>query len=391
MVIRPIKLGGKDAYDIYFSGLKKRFYMVNLGNHIFSGSFSKDLTLESAQYQPTKNKQDFLQIPDQQNNNSLANLYINYTQLSPLFDQFFVAKNTSLFKTLRMLPGLASLTLNYKTDALMFNGITSILHNQPASYLTLFRNQQPVVGDLKDVFPSTTALSTSFALSDVKKFRDDLNKFHINAGLITDKSNLFNKIKSETGVALNTEFGNLLAGEFAVITTKFDEKFGIIALKDGSAVRPLMVDISKMINDDIGQFKYDKIPYYLLGDAFNVFTHPYFMILDNYLIIANSTNELASYKDTYQNHKFLNKTAGYNDFDNLLAGRSNVAFFLHFRNVFPILKRDMKPSFSALFDPENKAGNRFYALSWQFSAADSDFYTNFYMRLAKIDSLTTIN
>jgi len=391
MFIRPVKLGAKDAYNIYFKDLKRRFYLVNLGNHIFSGSFSKALALESAQYQPAKSKQDFLQIPDQQNSNSLANLYINYAQLSPLFDQFFAAKNTSVFRTIRMLPALASLTLNFKTDALMFNGITTILHNQPASYLTLFHNQQPIAGNLKDIFPSTTALSISFALSDVKKFRDNLNKFHINAGLTADKNNLFNKIKSETGIALNTEFGNLLTGEFAILTTKFDEKFGIVALNNGSAMRPLMVDISKMVNDDVGQFKYDKIPYYLLGDAFNVFTHPYFMILDNYLIIANSTNELASYKDTYQNHKFLTKTAGYTEFDNLLAARSNVAFFLHFRNIFPILKRDLKPTFSPLFNPENKTGNKFYALSWQFSAADGEFYTNFYMRLAKSDSLTTNN
>jgi hypothetical protein len=111
-------------------------------------------------------------------------------------------------------------------------------------------------------------------------------------------------------------------------------------------LRPLMVNISNMVNDDVGQFKYKKLPFYLLGDALAYLNHPYFMILDNYLILANSTGELNSYKDSYLNHKFLNKTTGYTDFDNLLAERSNVAFFLHFRNIFPILKRDMKPAFS---------------------------------------------
>jgi hypothetical protein len=387
MVISHITLGGKEAYHIYFNTLKKGFYLVNRGNHILSGSFSKDLAVLSAQYKPAKDDKDFLQIPDQQNTNSLANLYINYAQLTPLFDQFFIAKNTSLLKSLRMLPALGALTLNYKTDALMFNGFTNIQRNKAANYLTLFSNQQPVEGRLKDIFPSTTALSTCFGLSDTKKFAADLNRYHANANVDAEKAELFSRIKKETGIQLNKEFYNLLTGEFAMIITRYDEKLGIIALKDGSTMRPLMVNISTMANDDVGQFKYNKLPFYLLGDAFGILNHPYFMILDNYLILATSINELDSYKDSYLNHKFLNKTTGYTDFDNLLAERSNVAYFLHFRNVFPILKREMKPSFARLFNTENNGPNKYYALSWQLSASDRNFYTNFYMRLNKTDTI----
>lgn len=391
ILISMENLAGKEAYNIYFTDLKKRFYLVNRGNHILSGSFSKDLALQSAQYQPAKGQQNFILIPDQQNSNSLANLYINYAQLTPLFDQFFKTKNTGVFKDLRMLPALSALTLNYKTDALMFNGFTNIQRNQPASYLTLFRNQQPVESKLKEIFPSSTAISSCFALSDTKRFTTDLARYYVTAGLSTEKTDLFKQVKSETGVQLLSEFDKLLAGEFAILTTRYDERLGIIAVKDGSQLRPLMVNISQMVNDDMGQFKYKKLPFYLLGDAFSVLDHPYFMILDNYLILANSVNELNSYKDSYLNHKFLNKTTGYNDFDSLLPERSNVAFFLHFRNMFPILKRDMKPAFSGVFNPENNTENKFYALSWQFSASEGNFYTNFNMRLNKPDTTGTNN
>lgn len=391
MIIKNIILGKKEAYDIYFNDLKKRFYLVNRGDHIFSGSFSRELALQSALYQPVKTGNDFLQIPDQQNSSSLANLYINYGQLTPLFDQLFVSKNTALFRELRKLPALAGLTLNYKTDALMFNGFTSIRENKLSSYLSVFRNQQPVVRHLKDIFPSTTAYSACFALSDTKRFMNDLDSYDNNAGWNAEKTDLFARVKSETGVQLNTSFNNLLTGEFAIVTTRFDEKLAIIALKNGMQMRPLMVDISKMENDDIGQFKYDKLPFYLLGDAFGVLTHPYFMIIDNYLILANSTRELDSYKDSYQNHKFLSNMPAYTDFDNSLAERSNVAFFLHFRNVFPLLRRDMKPALSTIFDPGDEGRNKFYALSYQFSAADRNFYTNFYMRLNKADTTDVDN
>jgi len=391
MLINSINLGGKQAYGIYFNDLKKRFYLVNRGNHIFSGSFSRELALQSARYQPAKNTIDFLQIPDQQNSSSLANLYINYAQLTPLFDELFVSKNAGFFKELRKLPALAGLTLNYKTDALMFNGFTNLRENKLSSYLSVFRNQQPVARHLKDIFPSTTAYSTCFALSDNRRFMDDLAQYDANAGFSAEKTDLLARVKSETGVQINTSFNKLLAGEFAIVTTRFDERLAIIALKNGVQMRPLMVDVSKMVNDDIGQFKYDKLPFYLLGDAFGVFTHPYFMIEDNYLILANSTKELDSYKDSYLNHKFLSHMSAYTNFDNLLAERSNVAFFVHFRNVFPILRRDMKPAFSAIFNPGDEGPNKFYALSYQLSATDKNFYTNLYMRLSQADTVNTDN
>jgi hypothetical protein len=41
IVVNTLNLAGKEAYNIYFNDLKKRFYLVNHGNHILSGSFLK--------------------------------------------------------------------------------------------------------------------------------------------------------------------------------------------------------------------------------------------------------------------------------------------------------------------------------------------------------------
>jgi len=54
---------------------------------------------------------------------------------------------------MRLLPALAALNLNCKSDALLFTGFTNIQHNLPSGYLTLFVNQQPVVNHLKISFP----------------------------------------------------------------------------------------------------------------------------------------------------------------------------------------------------------------------------------------------
>ncbi len=279
------------------------------------------------------------------------------------------------------MPGLATLSLNYKTDALMFNGLTTIQQNEATSYLSLFTDQQPVTNHLKDIFPSTTAYSTSFAVSDPLRFSADLGKWYSLAGLNNEKMQLFKKVKAETGANLQTDFNNLLSNEFAIVTTRYFEKFAIISVKDGSKLKLFLMNMSSMTDENRGQLNYNKLPFFLLGDAFSVFRRPYYLIIDNYLIFANSMNELNSYYDSYINRKFLSKNDQYNQFDNLLAVRSNVAFFFNFKNAEQLLKRDLDPDIYDTFKTNEPGWGNFYAASWQFTAADKNFYTNFCMRL----------
>ncbi|TSD67216.1 hypothetical protein FFF34_007405 [Inquilinus sp. KBS0705] len=387
MVITPLKIADKKGYTIYFQSLKKRFYLLGNEENIFSGSFSKDLIAQYANYKPDKNKQSFLLLPDQQNSSSLANIYINYEQLNPLFAQLFKNQNTDIFKSFRLLPALAALNLNYKTDAIMFNGYTNIQTSQKQTYLSIFTNQQPVINHLKEIFPSTTAYALTLAVSDPALFSSDLASFHLRAGLKTEKEQLFSKVKAETGMNINTEFAHSLGNEFAVVNTRYQERLAIISVKDGSKLKPLMTNISGMISDDIGQFNYTKLPYFLLGDAFSGFRKPYFRIIDNYLILANSIRELETYYDTYINRKFLNKTDTYNSFDNLLAERCNVAFFIHFKNAQQILKNELKPGFYDAYKNDSLTWKNFYAASYQLTATDKNFYTNFCMQQSPVDTV----
>ena len=376
-------------YDILIKAINKHFYIIKKEDNIFVGSFSRSLINQSILYRNDKGINIFIPLPDQQNSNSLANLYINYRQLSPVFDQFFTNKNTDIFKSFRLLPAVAALSLNYKNDALMFNGTTSFT-SHTFSYLNLFANQQPVVNQLKDIFPATTAYSINFAVSDPQKFAADLSQWHIKAGVSKEKEQLFGKIRQETGMFLKTEFEHLLSNEFAIVTTRYQEKYAIVSVKDGSKLLPLMMNISTMTNDNMGQFNYEKLPFFLLGDAFSIFRKPYFMIIDNNLVLATTPSELVSYTDTYINRKFISKTARYNEFNNLLAERSNVAFFMNFKNAQTILKRDLKTSVYDAFENNQPGWKSFYGAAYQFTSSDKNFYTNFCMQLNSIDT-TSVN
>lgn len=381
LLVTPIREGGKHGFNIYINTLKKRFYLIIKEDNVVSGSFSKELIEQSATYINKNDTPGFVLLSQQQNVNSLANLYINYKQLFNLFNVIFKNSDIDILKNLPLLPGSAALSLNYRSDALMFNGLTNIRPNEATGYLNLFSNQHPVTNHLKDIFPSTTASGINFAVSDPIEFETNLFQLQVKTGSNKAKDLLFNKIKAETGISLKTEFNNLLGNEFAVITTRYFEKYAIISINDGSKLKLLMTAACTMANENMGQLNYDKVPFYLLGDAYNIFKRPYFIIIDNYLILANSPGELNSYYDVYFNRKFLSKNEQYNQFDNLLSDKSNITFFFNFKNSQEILKQDLYPSFYNTFITNKPGWQDFYAASLQLSASDKSLYTSFSMRL----------
>jgi hypothetical protein len=386
ILISPLVVDGKQGYAIYSGALKKRFYLLNKADGIYIASFSKELIEQSARYTPKKGKINFMALPNQQKDNSLANLYVNYNRLDLLLGTLFKNKNTEVFKSFKLLSAHAALNLNFKSDALLFTGFSNVLKDQPAGYLNLFANQQPVVTQLQNIFPSTTAYSMSFAVSDPKKFKADLSDWQVKAKMQTEKDSLFTKVKAETGLNLITEFNNELGHEFALVTTRYQERFAIITLNNGSAFKPVMVNISQMSTADIGQVSYNKLPYFLLGDAFSQFNHPWFIILDNYLVLANSQSEIKSYYDTYQNQKFQSKLTQYNQFNMLTSERSNVAWYINFKNAQPILKRDLATTFYTNLQRDETGWKNFYAASYQLTASDKNFYTSFCMNLNQADT-----
>jgi len=301
--------------------------------------------------------------------------------MDALFAQLFTNKNTAILKSFRLFSGSSALSLNFKNNALMFSGLTDVQKNMPQAYLDLFINQQPVVNQLKNIFPSSLAYSITLGVSNTVKFNSDLSQWQVKARSQHEKDSLFNKVKAETGISLIKEFDQLLGNEFAVVTTRYQEKLGIILVKNGSNLKPIINNISSKLTDNTGQFNYNKLPFFLLGDAFSIFRRPYYMILDNYLVLANSTNELASYYDTYINRKFLSKISEYNQFDNLLAERSNITWLINFKNTQTELKRDLNTGFYTAFDANEPGWKNYYAASLQLTSSGQRFYTNFCMSL----------
>ena len=387
LIITPLNVGKEQGYIIYISALKKRFYVLSKANNILMASFSMALINQSIGSN-NKNNSFYVLLSDQQNANSLASLYVNYQQVSLLLNQLVKNKSSDIFDLFPQFNGSSALNLNYHSDALMFNGATYVKPGKKG-YVDLFTGQQPVINHLKDVFPSTTAYAATFSISDVEKFKSALNDYQQEDGLKVETRKLFSQVKQETRATINQSFYGLSGSEFALVTTRYLEKFAIITTIDGSKLKTLLTTISTMTTENIGQLNYDKLPLYLLGSPFSIFKRPYFMVVDNYLILANSMAELNSYSDTYINRKFLSKNDRYDQFDNLQAGQSNLSFFINFKNAYSVFKNNIDYDINNFKEGENNWGS-FYGASWQLTAADKNFYTNFCLKLNADTTANTV-
>ncbi|MFD1255292.1 hypothetical protein ACFQ3S_00660 [Mucilaginibacter terrae] len=382
--VKNINIAGKNGYEVTIDSLKRHFFLAEKGKDIWMGSFSMPLLQKGLTY-ISDEKPSLVWLPAQQGG-TLGNLYVSYTQLNPLLNQLYQTGNTDIWKLLKLMPATTALSLNYKSDALMFNGFTT-LDKKVFSYMSLFTGMKPVKNDLKNIFPITTAFSNDYAVDNVKRFLSLISNWQKKTGLSKDAVKLFNQIKTETGVQIDKEFNNLVDNEFAVVTTRFQERLGIIKVKNGALLKPLFNNISTMLDEETGQFNYNQVPLFLLGDVMAPFRKPYYMILDNYLILANTPRELSNYKENYLNNAFLSKGDEYIEFNNLLAQQSNICFFVHFKNAGNVFKRALKPAYAKIY-LQQPGFKSYYAAAYQLSGSDQEFYTNLCLKLNMPDTVS---
>ncbi|MGI4021016.1 MAG: hypothetical protein ACRYFA_05880 [Janthinobacterium lividum] len=372
------KIGSKTIQKATFPALKEVFYITN-NAHVLAGSFSKALLLNFLDERVENKVSNFTQISDQRNKNSLANLYVNYTQFPVLFKQLFRYQNDDFFRLINNFQATAALSLNFKSDALLFNGYTKT-DTTAVTYLNIFIRQKPVTNTIKAVYPINTASAVSFAYGNTTDYLAALYKWQIKLHHNLKANTLYNQIKKETGITIQTAFNKQLGNEFSLLTTAENEKLAIIKVKNGSELEPYLRNLSVDANSMHMRLKYENLPFYLLGEPFLHFKQPYFVLIDNYLVLSNSENGIEHYLNNYQHQHFLNEDGQYYNFDALLAEQSNVSFFIHLPNSFHSLKKQLQPKFAQLFDQKNSSWKNYYAAALQFTASESSFYTNFYLQ-----------
>lgn len=381
--LSEIRISKKQKYgaallEINSSELMRPFYLC-LDRGIARGSFSADLLSQSVDKKAKKISQAFIKEINTGLNkdaNALAHLFINYDKpgfLKPYFKRK-LSDNIELFESFY---GYSSLELNYKTDVMMFNGISRITSAKD-SYIPIFLNQNPVKNTIKLVLPYNTASSINYGFSDYKKYKKDLDViFEARAELDTLNKQV-ETIRSETGINPQGDMIKLWAKEMSTLHLSTSESLAIIKLSDGSKLQFLLEPMSSFYSPTVRRMNYSNLFYFYFGDPMKRFSKPFFTITDNLLILSNSPASIQRFLNNYNSGRLLYKTDAYIKFDQLVADQSNVSFVLYLNNAETLLRNSLKSNYSEIFRSKNYGIKDLYALSYQLTSNKEYFFTNFY-------------
>lgn len=364
--------------------LKRPFYLC-VDKGIARGSFSSELINQSIDEKSKKISQAFiLEINTGLNKdvNALAHLFINYNKpgfLKPYFRRK-LSDNMELFESFS---GYSSLELNYKTDVMMFNGISRI-SSAKDSYIPIFLNQKPVKNTIKLVMPYNTASSITYGISDYARYKKDLDViFEARAELDTLNKQI-ETIISETGINPERDMIKLWAKEMSTLHLSTSESLAIIKVSDGSKLQFLLDPLSSLYSPTVRRMNYNNLFYFYFGDPMKRYSKPFFTITDNLLILSNSPSSIQRFLNDYNSGRLLHKTEPYIQFDQLVADQSNVSFVLYLNNAEILLRNSLKSNYSQIFRSKNYGLKDLYAMSYQLTSNNEYFFTNFYTAYKKI-------
>ncbi len=382
------KNSGTSVYAISIKSLNKPFFIF-LDGGVVTGSFSEELLNRSIKKGSARIDGDFVKEIDysvNHNQNSPVNIFINHNRSADFIGQYTQNKPNGALTLITRVKGISSLNMNFKSDALMFNGISKIDSTAP-TYLGLFLNQEPVKNDLKQIMPHNLSYFICFGVSDYQAFENKLHNFFDRRKELSKLQNQLNLVKEKTGVDLDKELKPYLGNEFAVLETEGRERLALIKVKNGREVRLTLEQVSDEFNEQIGRLNNSNLFYYYLGDPLKQFSRPYFSVVDNYLILSNNTSVITNYINNYNGDRLLVNTPEFADHNQFIANQSNIFYFVNNKNAQNLLKASIKTNYFNIFKSDGYGLKGFYGLSYQWSSDDGHFFTNLYANYKSSTSL----
>jgi len=377
---KPVENNGISYVELSIPSISKKVYAsIQPDKAMFS--FSKTLIENSLDQKAEHLSELFLERFQENNNknNSPLQLYINHNQLEGLFS-LIAKKQTGNLHLFESLDGVSMLDMNYKSDVLMFSGLTSI-SSSDSSYLSLFLSQEPVSHQLKNWLPKNTAEVAIYGISDYTDFHNNLEKLLEKRNEISQLKEQIRYIQDQNDVVIDDELLSIWGNEFAKLTLSSGEDIGLIAIRDSLEYALIAEKISTINRDSSSrQFDNSNLLYYSLGDPFKEFKRPFFTYANGYLLIANTETTLAAYLENIKDDDdLLIKDENYIRYNELQSTSSNFSLFIHRENSDAAIERNLNGPFLKNYQNTDSFGfKKFYAFSLQLSGNGDQFITNLY-------------
>lgn len=315
----------------------------------------------------------FIQKNDRLAKNSLANLYVDFRQFGPFMKVITPYFNRGELAILNRQEAFARLSYNFSKEKVFFSGETKVVNAD--SYFSLYAEQKPEKLSIDKVLPASTATYTLYAFGNYKVFHKQLQ-------------NWFKTIKEDKRIrqnitAINDKYRLNLDDIFLRYTNtqavtfqlQNKQKLAAVQLNSGEKLEQLLLDLSDDYDGEIRLLKEPDLLYYYFGSPFKSFKKPYYLIINNYIILAPYPSSLVDFRNSYQNNQLLTLDKTYTAVFSQLPTSSNILFYLNYRKAQNLMINTIYPEF---YDhTRSKNGLKaFDAFVYQLGGDQGSFQTN---------------
>jgi len=321
-----------------------------------------------------------------------ANLFINYSEFGKSISSFS-NKNFSPIKFFSNFGSWAEIDLNIKAKGLMLNGF-SMANDSVNSYLSSFINEEAQPLQTSSVLPGNTGmmlyLSYNSFNSYYTKFEKHLAEKQI---LYKHQKNILN-INKKYNFTVEGDFFRWIGNEICLFSTEgsadnWEETFGLAIRsidiqKAKEGLNAIHTSTKNHNETDYQNFKIKNLGLtnffdLTLGQQFKWVTNSYYIIIEDYVVFANSESNLKHIINSYLRGKTLVKNVQFNEFYNKFNDKSNLFFYNNFKKGSHLWKGFLSEELAASFDIQKDSLEHLGAIGLQINNEKKMFYTNIFL------------
>lgn len=286
--------------------------------------------------------------------------------------------------------GWVNIDASIKPNTLLLNGFA---HSSDSTnhFLSLFFNQKPLETEAVSLIPENTAWFWLMSFSNFSAWKTNLQKFKqrkYGSTFFNSKIEEWNKmfecdveeellgwVSKEIVIGALNQKPDSAAGNVFMLFRTTEEHDAVKRLRHlASSAEGWYTE--QYLDYEIQRLPLDSPFYYLLGKPYASISKPYFAIVAEYVVMANTNEIVKSIINAYHSSRTLNTDTDYRQFAENIASESNLFFYCAmphgFSSIINILDDDVKNSFLQNAETIKK----FQAISWQISYTKKNLYYN---------------
>jgi hypothetical protein len=373
----------KNNIKLYYSIYKGVFIAGANKNEVYASAIHLDSKT------PIIQKENFSKIYNTAGKNVDANFFLNLAFFQKIMNEFFVPDSYMVSELGSMSNGWVSLDVVMKENIFLLNGFTSNPDTLPG-ILNLFRNEEPQKIDITTILPDNTDLFLYMGFSDYNNFGQKLAKLNKNMNYV----NAIKKINNTYDIELEKYFRYWIGKEIAMFAAQgsADNKdvFNYLAInaqdKKTASEKLNELETKTSPNDKKEKenivhkgFEINRICIEELLPAFFGFLgtkikQNYYIIIDNYVVFANSPEALMYLIDKTTTRQTLAENPAYNSFTEYLSDKASLFLFANIPRYLGQLIKTAKPGYSGAIEKNIKIFSQFQSFAMQIIPEKEFFY-----------------